>query len=101
MLAELSALSSDSVNYSVTINKLAFEADKLTVTMGDIIQEIRLVNNQIDSTINIHINGLQVTLLAISSTEEPVISSPSAGGNSYLLIFLLLLLINYRKRQVL
>jgi hypothetical protein len=96
MTAELSALSSGSVNYSVMINKLAFEADKLTITIGDINQEIRLINNQIDSTINININVRQVTPL-----EEPVIETPSAVGNSYLLIFSLLLLINYRKRKTL
>jgi hypothetical protein len=101
ILAELNALSSGSVNYSVTINKLAFEADKLMITIGAIIQEILLINNQIDSTINIHINALQVTPLEIPNTEEPAIETPSAGGNSYLLIFLFLLLINYRKRQML
>jgi hypothetical protein len=90
MLAELSALSSGSVNYSITINKLAFEADKLTITIGDINQEIRLINNQIDSTINININAPQI---------QPVIETSSAGGNSYLLIFLLLLLVNYSKRK--
>ncbi|MFT7683942.1 MAG: hypothetical protein ACI935_003465, partial [Moritella dasanensis] len=101
ILAELSALNAGSVNYSVTINKLAFEADKLTITIGDIIQEILLINNQIDSTINIHINALRVTPFEIPSTKEPVIKTRSSGGNSYLLIFLLLLLTNYRKRQVL
>jgi hypothetical protein len=107
MLAELSALSSDSVNYSVTINKLAFEADKLTITIGDIIQEVLLINNQFDSTINIHINALQVTpreipTSDIPNTEEPVIETRSTGGgSSYLLIFSLLLLINYRKRKTL
>jgi hypothetical protein len=92
MLAELSALSSDSVNYSVTINKLAFAAEKLTITIGDINQEIRLINNQIDSTININIHAPQI---------QPVIETPSAVGNSYLLIFSLLLLINYRKTKTL
>ena len=106
MLAELSALSSDSVNYSVTINKLAFEADKLTITIGDIIQEVLLINNQFDSTINIHINALQVTprdipASDIPDTEEPVIETRSTGGSGYLLIFSLLLLINYRKRKTL
>jgi hypothetical protein len=90
MTAELSALSSGSVDYSITINKLAFEADKLTITIGDINQEIRLINNQIDSTINININAPQI---------QPVIETSSAGGNSYLLIFLLLLLVNYSKRK--
>ncbi|MGK0249420.1 MAG: hypothetical protein ACI910_002162, partial [Oleispira sp.] len=96
MLAELSALDSGSVNYSITINKLTFEADKLTITVGDIIQEIPLINNQIDSTINIPINALQ-----IPNIEEPVIETGPAGGSSYILIFSLLLLINYRRRKTL
>jgi hypothetical protein len=89
MLAELSGLSSGSVSYSITIDKLAFDADKLTITVGDIIQEIRLIDNQSDSTINIDINA----------PEEPLIETSSAGGNSYLLILSLLLLVNYRKRR--
>jgi hypothetical protein len=101
ILAELSALSAESVNYSITINKLAFDADKLTVTIGDIIQEILLVNNKVDSAINIHINALRVTPLEIPNTEEPVIETHSSGGSSCILIFLLLLLINCRKRKIL
>ncbi|MEH6450788.1 MAG: cadherin-like domain-containing protein [Oleispira sp.] len=106
ILAEISVISSGSVNYSVTINKLAFDADKLTISHGDITQEIRLLNNQVDSIINIHIDALQaiprdLPLSDIPNSEEPVIETSSAGGNSYALILCLLLLINYRKRKTL
>jgi len=106
VLAEINVISSGSVNYSVTINKLAFNADKLTITHSDTTQEIRLLNNQIDSIINVHIDALQAIPRVlppsdIPSTEEPVIETSSAGGNSYALILTLLLLINYRKRKTL
>jgi hypothetical protein len=106
VLAEISVISSGSVNYSVTINKLAFDADKLTISHGDITQEIRLLNNQVDSIINIHIDALQaiprdLPASDIPNSEEPVIETSSAGGNSYVLILCLLLLINYRKRKTL
>jgi hypothetical protein len=101
MLAELSGLSANSVSYSITINKLAFDADKLTITIGDITQEIRLINNQIDSTINININALQVTPGEIPNIEEPIVEITPAVGSSYILIFSLLLLINCRKRRTL
>lgn len=106
ILAEISVISSGSVNYSVTINKLAFSTDKLTIAHGDITQEIRLLNNQIDSIINVHIDALQaiprdIPSSDIPNSEEPVIETSSAGGNSYALILCLLLLINYRKRKTL
>jgi hypothetical protein len=105
MLAELSSISSGSVNYAVTINKLAFDADKLTVSVGEITQEVQLLNNQFDSTINIKIEILQAIprdtpASDTPDSEKPIIETSSSGGNSYTLILcLLLLLISYKKRK--
>jgi hypothetical protein len=106
ILAKLSAISAGSVNYSVTVNKLAFDTDKLRLSHGDITQDIDILNNQFDSIINIHIDSLQGNQLDNPPSEPPLIEEPilktnSAAGNSFILILCLLLLINFRKRRTL
>jgi len=105
MVAELSEISTSSVNYSVTINKLAFDADKLRLSHAGITQDVDILNNQFDSIINIHIDSLQKDQLDNPQsepplTEEPVLETSSAAGNSFILILCLLLLISSRKRKM-
>ena len=106
VLAELSAISAGSVNYSVTTNKLVFSADKLTVTQGDIAQDVRLLNNQFDSIINIHIDAVQVSQpdtpqANLPKNEEPIIKTSTSAGSGFILLLSLMLLIKQRKPRIL
>ncbi len=102
--AQLSAITSSSVNYSITTNKLAFNAEKLIVTHGEIIQEVYLFNNQLDSRINIHIDAVQIIQRDNPSEnlpidEEPIVNTSTSAGNSFILL-LSLLLLAYRRKQI-
>ncbi|MFT4906723.1 MAG: hypothetical protein ACI978_000796 [Oleispira sp.] len=104
ILAQLSAITTRSVNYSITTNKLAFNAEKLIVSHGEIVQEVYLLNNQFDSRINIHIDALQIIQRNNPSEnlpidEEPIVNTGTSAGNSFILLLSLMLLV-YRRKQI-
>ncbi|CCK77077.1 Protease-associated PA [Oleispira antarctica RB-8] len=97
VIAEVSILNSNTVTYSVTINKFAFDANKLIVTYGDIIQEASISDNQIDNTLNVHIDRLQVSDELESS--ESIIKTSTSAGSGLMLLLSLLLLVNQRSKK--
>ena len=106
MQAELSEISTSSVNYSITTNKIAFEADLLRLSHGDITQEVDIINNQLDSIINIHIDSQQTNQHENPQpepleAEEPIVETTPAAGNSFMLLLCLLLLISSGRRKML
>ena len=97
----LNNIRSGSTEYSITVNKFAFDVEKLSIIHGDIQQDVHLSNNQTDTTVNIHIDSVQVTApreQELPAEEEVVEVSPTSVGNGFILVLISLMLLFSRKR---
>lgn len=84
VLAELSNIREHSLNYTITVNKYAFDANKLQVTLGDSLQELQLEDDPFDAIINFEIEK------AIKR-DDPTTdtgSNSTAAGSAFILLIL-------------
>ena len=97
----LNNIRSGSTEYSITVNKFVFDVEKLSIIHGDIQQDVHLSNNQTDTTVNIHIDSVQVTApreQELPAEEEVIEVSPTSVGNGFILVLISLMLLFSRKR---
>ena len=98
VLAELSNIRERSLNYTVTVNKYAFDAVKLQVSLGESLKEDQLDNNPLNAIINFEIEQAVKTDEPTAKTD----TSTSAGNAVMLLILSFILLFvtsGYRTRR--
>lgn len=101
VLAGLTNISSTSVNYSITVNKYKFNPDQLSVSHGDVRQDISLSGTNDDATINIEIDQLQLVNSGDQGSEpvEDVVDVNPAAGNGFALFLSALILLLFRKQR--
>jgi hypothetical protein len=98
-VAQLSNIRERSLNYTVTINKYAFDAVKLQVTLDDNLKEFQLEDDPFDAIINFEIEQ------AVKSDEPATDTDNStAAGNTFILLILSCMIIfctggDRRRRQ--
>ena len=90
VVAQLSNIRERSLNYTVTVNKYAFDAAKLQVTLGENLTEFELEDDPFDAIINFAIE--QAVKKDEPATDTDTDNSP-AVGNSLILLTLSFMLI--------
>mgnify|MGYP007012671595 CR=1 FL=1 len=83
VLAELSNIREHSLNYTITVNKYAFDANKFQITLDDSLQEFQLEDDPFDAIINFEI---EKAIKRDDPTTDTGSNSTAAGGAFILLI---------------
>lgn len=99
--AALTNIVSKSVNYSITVNKYKFYADQLSITHGDIRQDIPLSDTNSHSIINIQIDQLQEVNSEDQENDpaEDVVDVGSASGSGFAILLCTLILLRFRQNR--
>lgn len=92
VIAQLSNIRERSLNYTVTVNKYAFDAAKLLVTLGDNLTEFELEDDPFDAIINFKFEQTVKSDEPATDTDTDTDNSP-AVGNSFILLILSFMLI--------